>query len=155
MIEINGYLYFYDTQGHLNCVNDAYTGATVYIPNSPDYTTDNIHTAAFFATAPDLSDRTPTPITEPSEPSWNAFLDELPGDVLVTIAHSAMAPLITARMAVLQTIPSDWRGEGDRLLVAWNASPPILSEDQRETLNHLATHHAIPLLIGEDNQLSV
>lgn len=155
MIEINGYLYFYDSEGHLNCVNDAYTGATVYIPNHADYTPDNDLTASFLATQPDLTDRPPLPTPEVTILDWAGFINALPGEILIAIAQSLLAALITARMAVLQTTPSDWKGEGDRLITAWNAAPPSLNELQRETLIHLATHHSLPLLIEENNQLSL
>lgn len=58
MIIQGTYKFFYNNLGQLDCVNDAKTGATVYIPNSDRYTPEsNPLTAAFLATDPDLSDK--------------------------------------------------------------------------------------------------
>lgn len=51
------YRFFYNEFGHLDSVNDIESGATVYVPNSPNYSLDNPLTAEFLATNPDLSDK--------------------------------------------------------------------------------------------------
>ncbi len=47
---LNGaYRATYNSLGELEVVNDAHTGATVWVPNHPAYTADNSLTAEFLA----------------------------------------------------------------------------------------------------------
>jgi hypothetical protein len=58
MITVNNYQFFYNEFGQLDSVNDATTGATVYIPGTDQYSPEsNPLTAEFLETNPDLSDR--------------------------------------------------------------------------------------------------
>lgn len=58
MIIQDNYKFFYNNLGQLDSVNDAETGATVWIRGVDRYTPEsNPLTAEFLATNPDLSDK--------------------------------------------------------------------------------------------------
>ncbi len=88
-------------------------------------------------------------------PNWDGFLSDVPSEILAAISASPLASLIISRWARLADNPEQWTGEGDRLLSAWNAAPPALSEADRATINALAETHALPIHIEASNEIAL
>ncbi len=93
--------------------------------------------------------------SDPIESTWDGFVDGIEVTIMAAIAASPMAALIVARITRLADRGDRWQGEGDRLISAWNAAPPLLDAAQRETLNTLATTNHLPIRLEENNLLIV
>lgn len=92
--------------------------------------------------------------SDPIPQDWDGFVDALGADVMVAIAQSAMASLITSRMTRLADEGDTFKGSDDRLITAWNAAPPSLTEGQRDALAGHAATYGIPLAIAPDDSIA-
>ena len=81
---------------------------------------------------------------------WQSFQDRLSAAIVFAVGASDHATLIFTRLNNLAVGQgAGWDGDSDRLVLAWNNSPPVLTSEQETELNAVATEYNIPLHLHE------